>query len=104
MTAFIDNTNLLRIKGLFNVLDAVFPAGATVTAIILDSTGAQVAGQVWPVTLNYETGTNGNYVAALEDDVAFINGSSYVAEITALDGASKGFWEFPFKPVTRTRK
>jgi len=104
MTAFVDNTNLLRVKGLFNVLDNAFVNAGTVTAIIKDSTGAQVSGQTWPVTMDYEAASDGNYVAAIEDDVAFVNGSNYVAEITALDGPSKGFWEFPFKPVTRTRK
>lgn len=104
MTAFVSNTNLLRIKGLFNVIDAAFVNDGTVTVIIKDSTGAEVAGQTWPATLDYEAASNGNYVLAIEDDVAFTADASYVAEVTAVDGSSVGFWKFPFIPETRTRK
>jgi hypothetical protein len=104
MTAFVDNTNLLRIKGLFNVVDDLYVNAGAVTATIKDSNGDVVAGQSWPVTLDYVAASNGIYRVALNAAIIFIAGATYTAEITALDGASTGFWEFPFIPVTRTRK
>ena len=104
MTAFVSNTNLLRVNGLFNVVDGTFVNAGTVTATIVDSNDNEVAGETWPVTLAYVATSDGNYRVALDDETAFVAGASYTAKITALDGTSKGFWEFPFKPQTRTRK
>ena len=104
MTAFVSNTILLRVNGLFNVVDAAFVNAGTVTATIVDSNDNEVDGETWPITLAYVAASDGNYRVALDDEVAFVAAASYTAKITALDGASKGFWEFPFIPQTRTRK
>lgn len=100
--AFVKNTNLLEVIGLKDAVTGDFINDATVTATIKDAAGEVVAGQSFPVTLAYVPASDGDYRATLGKDLALLDDTEYIAEITALATAGDGFWEFPFQAETRT--
>jgi hypothetical protein len=102
MTAFVANTNLLELIGLQNATDGSFIDGATVTATIVDASGAELSGQSWPLALAYIASSSGNYRLALPDSLPLIAGRKYIAHVHADDGnGSVGDWSLPFWPQVR---
>ena len=100
---FHQNDNLIEVDQLTNVATGAYLNSATVSCRVLDSSGAAVAGETWPITLGYVASSNGKYRGTLRDSVAFIAGRSYVAEITADAGADlKALWALPLKVEKRT--
>lgn len=103
MTAFIANTNILDLIGLKSEVENLFIDNATVTVTVKDQSGSEVAGVVWPVTMDYVAASNGNYRATLSHLIAFQNKKNYRAFIEVDAGVGRiGHWEFPFKPEIRT--
>lgn len=100
--AYLSNTNTLRLDGLRLLGSSSYLASATVTATVKDSAGNAVAGETFPVTLLYVSGSNGRYEAALDKALALVDGAAYTAEITvAAGGGVQGFWNFPFSASVR---
>lgn len=98
----VANDNILEVTELKDPATGSFINNATVTAVLVDSAGAQVAGDTWPKTLTYVSASNGTYRATLEQTLAIISGRTYTAQITALGNGFTGFWEHPFKARKRT--
>lgn len=88
---FIDSDNNIRVEGLQSTVNGVeaYENAATVQVTLLDSLGAEVAGESWPKALLYETGSDGNYSTVLSDTLTLTSGASYVAEITTDAGVDK---------------
>ena len=78
---FIDNDNLLALTGLKNYVTSAYINDATVTATLYDASGVEVAGQTWPVSMAYASGTDGIYRATLEYDLTVTTDQVYVAHV-----------------------
>lgn len=104
--AYVENTNTILLTGLKDELDEVFINDANVTVTVKDSTGAEVAGQVWPATMDYLSGSDGDYALGLTHTLSFAADQSYTAFIDA-DGSVSGgverfgHWEMKFKARKR---
>lgn len=102
MTAFVANTNVLELRGLQEAIAATYINNATVSVTIKDDCGDNVAGQTWPLTMVYVTGSSGDYRATLFSTVALQSGKRYFAEISVTGPSSEiGFWRYAFRPQTR---
>jgi hypothetical protein len=102
MTAFVANTNILELDGLKAAVDDAFINDADVEVTIKDSTGTNVTGVVWPVTMAYVTASEGKYRATLSSALGFVPKKKYTALIEVDAGAGRiGHWELEFKPLTR---
>jgi len=105
MTVFVANTNVLELQGLKNAILDEFINDATVTVTVTDEDGTEITGQTWPATMNYVATTDGWYRAIISDEVELADRVRYIAVIDADGGPDLiGHWEFPFTPVTRTKK
>lgn len=106
VTAFVLNTNIIQLTGLTSETSGTYLNSATVSVTVKDTTGTQVSGQTWPLSMTYVTLSNGNYTASLSSNIAFVANQKYVAFIDA-DATSAGVekighWEMPFTAKTRT--
>ena len=102
MTAFVANTNLLTLVGLTSHITDIAINDATVTVTVMDSSGVEVTGETWPLTMDYISGSDGNYQAVLTDTLPLIARRAYVAEINADAGTGRqGQWQFKFRPEIR---
>jgi len=105
LSIFADNTSRIELRGLrVNTAVDTFEwiNDATVTATITDSAGAEVVGETWPLTLNYESGSDGNYSAVLDDELSIADRDNLTAVLTATSGSSVGKWTCPVQVATRT--
>lgn len=101
---YIDNTNIIELRGLKSALEDEFIADATVRVTVKDSEGTSVTGQTWPLTLASIDGTDpeGNYRGILKATIELTDGETYYAHVDANAGADRdGHWEFAFVPKTR---
>ncbi len=87
------NSMLLELQDLTNSKTQAVITSATVTVTLKDSTGAEVAGETWPLAMGHVSG--GTYDATLLDTLVLVNGDQYTAEITAVDAGLTGFWALP---------
>jgi len=99
---FIDNDNLIELIGLKDIALDAFVNDATVQITLTDTAGDEVAGQSWPVTLNYVAASDGNYRATLEDGLVLTPGRKYTAVVTA-DAGSDLLGKWTVKPVAKIR-
>lgn len=81
------NDTVIEVKGLKNEVTGAFLNSATVTATLVDAAGSQVAGETWPKTLSYVTGSDGIYRATLPYTMSLAAGGRYEAQITANGGS-----------------
>ena len=103
MPVFVANSNLLELTGLRSEVEDAFIDDASVTVTIYDAADEEVAGETWPLTMDYTSGSDGDYSAIISEDVEFTAGATYYAHIEADGGDGRvGHWEFKFKPKTRT--
>lgn len=86
---YLSNDNVLTLDELTNIVDGTYINSATVTATVKDSTGTEVSGETWPITLDYVAASNGKYQAVLEDGLVLTNGASYDVEVDIDAGADK---------------
>lgn len=99
---YVGNTNIIEITGLKSAVEGSYVNDADVTVTVKDADDNAVSGQTWPAAMAYVAGSNGNYRGILEDDLALVDGSQYVAVIDADAGTNRvGHWEFAFSPKTR---
>ena len=75
---------------------------ATVTVTLVNSAGAAISGETWPLTLTY-TGIPGRFSVVLSDDLVITNGQTVTAQITIDNGpGQRGYFEVPMQVETRT--
>ena len=100
--AFVANTNILELLELKDSVNDTFINDATVTAVLVDLAGVEIAGQSWPVTLAFVLGSNGDYRATISELVKLIKDTEFIFKITATKaGVGVGFWKFRFVAETR---
>lgn len=88
----IANSNTLELNGLRNQVMGGFINTATVVASLKDSAGVDVAGQSWPVILNYVSGTDGNYRALFEPTLELIPFRCYTLDLVAQGDGLTASW------------
>ena len=102
MAVYIDNTGILR------VTDAKLAAldGTTTllsesgTFTIFDSSGAEVAGQVFPTALILNE--PGDYAGIIESDVEFLPGRRYTSVVTiGTEPNARAVFNVDIRPVDR---
>jgi len=104
MAIYIDNTGILRVTDVkLSALDGtttLFSESGTFT--IFDSSGAEVAGQVFPTALTLNE--PGDYAGIIESDVEFLPGRRYTAVVTiGTDSNSRAVFNVYVRPVERGR-
>lgn len=105
--AYVANTNNLKLSGLKSELEGSYLNGAAVTVTVKDADGNPLTGETWPLTMNYVSNSNGDYVADLVAELNLVAGQHYTAFIDA-DGSTdspaverKGHWEIALTAKTR---
>lgn len=99
---YTGNDTVLEVKGLKNEVTGAFLNSATVTATLVDDDGNQVAGETWPKTLEYVSGSDGIYRATLPYTMSLAAGGRYEANISVNAGAGlRAAWSLPV--VARSR-
>jgi hypothetical protein len=102
MTAFVANTNNLELLGLQNASNGAYVNDATVSVTVKDASGTNVVGENWPISMNYVSGSNGDYRCVLIDTLSFSPGMTYTANISVNAGANRiAFWSYDFRVLTR---
>ena len=98
----IENDNLLIVDKVQNALTGDFVNTAVVTATLKDGAGVDVVGQVFPLVLSYETGSDGKYVGILEDTLAVVTSEQHtlIIDIDA-GGGLKANFQIPTKAIIR---
>ena len=100
---YINNDNLLSVENLKNAATGVYINDATVSATLKNSSGVNVTGQSWPLTLTFVSSSNGVYRGTLEDGLVLNEGETYTAEITADAGADQiANWSISLPATKRT--
>ena len=86
------NDNLVELDGLTNEATGAYINDATVTVTLTDTAGTQIAGETWPLTMGYVSGSNGKYRATLEDTLTVTLGQMLVATVNTLGDGLTGRW------------
>ncbi len=87
---FVGENNVVEWQTLTNSVTGTPDTGATLTVVVKDTAGNEVAGETWPKAMAHDAG--GTYRATLNAALAIQVGRTYVAEITATgSGGEKGF-------------
>ncbi len=89
---YIGNDTQIDVTGLQNADDSSYLNAATVTVTVKDLSGTEVSGISWPVTLSYESASNGNYSGAIDKALSITEGATYHIEITAAESGLDAFW------------
>lgn len=75
---YISNDNLLTLDNLINSATGQAVNSATVQATLVDEDGTQVAGQSWPVSMPYVSGSSGKYQGSLESALVLTDAGAAV--------------------------
>lgn len=95
MAWLIGNDLVLDVTGLSDPVTGSYLNSATVTAVMKDAAGAELAGQTWPLTLGYVADSDGHYQGVLEDGLEMSEFGRYWIEITVDSGGDLiGFWRW----------
>lgn len=83
----INNDCLLRVTGVRGT-NGVYLNGATASVTLLDLTSEdEIAGETWPLSMSWVSGSNGNYEVLLTDSLQLSNNQSVRADIEINGGA-----------------
>lgn len=97
-----DNTSTIRLSGLYDELEGQYVSDAQVRIVeILDANGDTPAGIVLPVTLAYETGTNGSYAGSMDPPPDAEHGDVYFAAVEVESGSARASFDFELKVYAR---
>ena len=86
LTIYDGNDGLIEVKGLLDGVTGEYVSDATLEVTLRDAAGAEVAGQVWPLSMEYVPDTSGVYRATLLATLDLTLNARYVATITADGG------------------
>ena len=105
----IGNDQTVTVTGVQDDITKEYITDATVTATIKNRDGSDVAGESWPITLDYITDwqdegfeTDGNYRGNFEDGIELVDEKLYTVEI-GIDGGADLIALFHFERRARWR-
>lgn len=96
------NTTRISVSELKDEATGEWVNDATVEATLFDSLGVAVEGQEWPLSLEYEAESNGEYSADMDFEAELEEGRRYLLQITAQIGNKRGTWRVPAIAEART--
>lgn len=100
---YYQNSNIIELRGLKNVVTGEYLDAASVTVTLLDSSDSEVTGESWPLTMDYVTSSSGIYRATLSSSLGVSKASNYTAVIEADGGVGlAGKWEVALKCLQRS--
>lgn len=101
MDSLIINTdNVIEIPSLANGLSGDPVNGAVVELTLLDTDGAPIAGETWPITMAYVSGSNGTYQATAGYTMTLTHKQIIRAQVVADAGAGlHREWVKPFQVI-----
>jgi len=88
----IGNTMNVLVEGLQFEGESTYINDGAVEVTIFDSDEAEVAGETWPLELDYVSSSNGNYEGVLTADLELVRNHRYTVEITATKSGNTGKW------------
>lgn len=100
LTLLIGNHNEIQLNGL-NDARNVYQNDAVVSVTLKTLAGANVAGQTWPFTLSYVTGSNGVYRGLLQPTLSVQANDSLRANVDVSAGGLVAHWEKQVKAKVR---
>lgn len=91
---YYQNDNIVRLNSLYDNLTSSYVNDATVQLLrIVDSDGAALTGQNWPVSMAYVAGSDGNYAGAVSNGLSVSPKKKYKAVIDVTAGTTKAKFE-----------
>lgn len=91
----LNNDMLLRLTGTYTIdqttgLPVYLTGAATVQVTVLNAaTGAEIAGETWPLALTYLAGSRGDFLGVLKDTLTVTVGQALIGRVTADNGANQ---------------
>lgn len=98
---YIDNDNVVYLSGLRNEVTGEYINDALLSAELTDTQDVAVAGQSWPLIMDYVAGTQGIYRLLLENTLALLNGQYYKLNISGTGDGLTLSQSFLLKAVSR---
>ena len=100
---FAGNDAIVELRGLANSMTGDPINDAAVSCTLLDSAGDEVAGEVWPLDMQYLEESGGIYRVTLAADLGLVAAARYTLRVDADGGAGLvGRWDLPCICMTRT--
>ena len=105
---YIGNTLVLELmdadgEGLRDPITGAYVNDAVVTARLKTAVGADIAGQTWPLTLAYVTGSRGVYRGALAATLVITDKQALVCVIDITRGSDVAHKEIPMIGAIRKK-
>jgi len=101
ISLFVGNTAILEVS-LVDVLTDSAVNAATVAVTLTDISGVELAGDTWPKTLSYVSGSEGIYRALLSSNVDMEEGANYLYVATASAAGMDSRWSGDVNAVRRS--
>ena len=103
LVTYVANDNVLTLEGLQNAVTDAYINDATVTVTLYEADhSTEVTGETWPLTMDYVSGSDGNYRATLADTLSLSANDRYYADVSADGGTGlKGFWTTQLVAIRR---
>ena len=103
-TILVGNDLVFELSGYTNVLTGVLVADATVTLVVLDKAGEELAGGSWPLPIPPASGEPGVYREGLTEALAALRGTPYLGLVYATGGTggATARWEIDMPAQVRT--
>ena len=96
---YIENGNLIKLNNLIDLTDSTYVTSATILATLKTTSGDNVAGQSWPLTLTHQN--SGNYQGTLTSSLS-LAGITYNLEVSINSGdASAGLFDMDIRAKRR---
>ncbi len=83
-TIYIENATLIKLTGLMDLSNSSYNTSATVLATLKTTSGTNVVGQSWPLTLTHQS--SGTYQGTLTSSLD-LSGVNYKLEVTVNSGS-----------------
>lgn len=98
-----DNDMVLRVTGVKDERQNVFGDDTWAVEITLKhEDGTEVSGQNWPISLSYESGTDGNYITTLPHELQVEVGQELIGELhISTDLGNEANWTIPVRVIER---
>ncbi len=99
---YLNNDNLVTLTGLKDVAADAFVNNGTVQLTIKNSSDVDVSGITWPLTMDPESGDNGDYAVIVEQTAVFVDEADYVAVVVVSgSGVGDAEWQIPLRASVR---
>lgn len=92
---YIGNDTVIEIEGLIDSVDDTYVNDATVSIQLYEIDGYGDVGDAFgsPVTMDYVTDSDGDYIGIIESSVGLTLGNKYLAIITASSSGRDSRWD-----------